>query len=116
MAKYMLERKEPKPIRAIGNTCTYGDISFTWSWETLKPRKSELQKYKEVYEDDPLFKIKPLPLGKTNSSQIYESFEELAGKYLRTQQVLKEIFELLEKHQPPWYLRKHYNLICELLE
>lgn len=37
----------------------------------------------------------------------YESFEELAGKYLRTQQVLKEIFGLLEKHQPPWYLRKH---------
>ena len=30
----------------------------------------ELQKYKEAYEDDPLFKIKPLPLGKTNSSQI----------------------------------------------
>ena len=27
---YMLERKEPKPIRAIGNTCTYGDISYTW--------------------------------------------------------------------------------------
>jgi len=31
MAKmYMLERKEPKPIKAIGNTCTYGDISYTW--------------------------------------------------------------------------------------
>jgi len=28
--KYMLERKEPKPIKAIGNTCTYGDISYTW--------------------------------------------------------------------------------------
>jgi hypothetical protein len=27
---YMLERKEPKPIRAIGNTCTIGYISFTW--------------------------------------------------------------------------------------
>ena len=27
---YMLERKEPKPIKAIGNTCTYGDISYTW--------------------------------------------------------------------------------------
>ncbi len=34
--------------------------------------KSELQKYKEAYEDDPLFKIKPLPLGKTNSSQIHD--------------------------------------------
>ena len=42
------------------------------NWETLKPRKSELQKYKEAYEDDPLFKIKPLPLGKTNSSQIHD--------------------------------------------
>ncbi len=40
--------------------------------ETEKPRKSELQKYKEAYEDDPLFKIKPLPLGKTNSSQIHD--------------------------------------------
>lgn len=37
----------------------------------------------------------------------YESFEEFGGKYLRTQQVLKEVFGLLEKHQPPWYLRKH---------
>ncbi len=27
---YMLERKEPKPIRAIGNTCTIGYISYTW--------------------------------------------------------------------------------------
>jgi len=26
----MLERKEPKPIRAIGNTCTIGYISYTW--------------------------------------------------------------------------------------
>ncbi len=46
----------------------------------------------------------------------YESFEELAGKYLRTQRVLKEIYELLEKHQPPWYLRKHYNAIQNVLE
>jgi len=30
MAMYMLERKEPKPIKAIGNTCTYGDISYIW--------------------------------------------------------------------------------------
>ena len=46
----------------------------------------------------------------------YDAYEELAGKYLKTQKVLKEVFELLEEHQPPWYLRKHYNLICELLE
>jgi hypothetical protein len=46
----------------------------------------------------------------------YEYLEELAGKYLKTQQVLKEIFGLLEEHQPPWYLRKHYNLIVKQLE
>jgi len=46
----------------------------------------------------------------------YEDYEELAGKYLETQQVLKEIFELLEKHEPQWYLRKHYNLIQKVLE
>ncbi|KNZ70296.1 hypothetical protein Tfer_0856 [Thermincola ferriacetica] len=46
----------------------------------------------------------------------YDAFEELAEKYLKTQQVLKQIFELLEEHQPPWYLRKHYNLIHEVLE
>jgi len=87
----MLERKEPKPIRAIGNTCTYGDISFTWSWETLKPRKSELQKYKEAYEDDPLFKIKPLPLGKTNSSQIHDVLPEKQARKQAKNKVLKEI-------------------------
>ena len=31
-------------------------------------------------------------------------------------QALKEIFGLLEKHQPPWYLRKHYNAIQNGLE
>jgi len=46
----------------------------------------------------------------------YDSFEELAGKYLKTQLVLREAFELLEKHMPPWYLRKHYNRIVEVLE
>lgn len=46
----------------------------------------------------------------------YEDYEELAGKYLKTQQVLKQIFELLEEHQPTWYLRKHYNLIVKVLE
>jgi len=30
--------------------------------------------------------------------------------------VLKEIYELLEKHQPPWYLRKYYNAIQNVLE
>ncbi len=46
----------------------------------------------------------------------YDSFEELAGKYLKVQQVLKQIFELLEEHEPEWYLRKHYNLIRGVLE
>jgi len=46
----------------------------------------------------------------------YDSFEELAGKYLKTQLVLREAFEFLEKHMPPWYLRKHYNRIVEVLE
>jgi len=96
--------------------CIVGNDIWKMKNSNKEVECEEYKKYKEAYEDDPLFKIKPLPLGKTNSSQIYESFEELAGKYLRTQQVLKEIFELLEKHQPPWYLRKHYNLICELLE
>jgi hypothetical protein len=45
-----------------------------------------------------------------------ESYEELAGKYLKTQKVLKEVFELLEEHEPPWYLRKHYNAIKTVLE
>ena len=30
--------------------------------------------------------------------------------------VLKEVFELLEEHQPPWYLVKHYNAIKTVLE
>lgn len=34
---------------------------------------------------------------------------------LKVHKVLKEIFDLLEEHQPPWYLRKHYNLIREVL-
>ena len=46
----------------------------------------------------------------------YDDFEELAEKYLKTQQVLKEIFELLEEHQPPWYLRRHYNLMKKVLD
>ena len=45
-----------------------------------------------------------------------ESYEELAGKYLKTQKVLKEVFELLEEHEPPWYLVKHYNAIKTVLE
>lgn len=46
----------------------------------------------------------------------YDDFEELDEKYLKTQRVLKEIFELLEEHQPPWYLRRHYKLMRKVLE
>lgn len=46
----------------------------------------------------------------------YDTYEELTGKYLKTQVVLKQIFELLEEHQPTWYLRKHYNDIKAVLE
>lgn len=46
----------------------------------------------------------------------YDTYEELAGKYLKTQMVLKQIFELLEEHQPAWYLRKHYNDIKAVLD
>ncbi len=40
---YMLERKEPKPIRAIGNTCTYGDISFTWKQVAMSENLESLK-------------------------------------------------------------------------
>jgi len=40
--------------------------------ESERPRKKELQRFEEAYENDPLFKLKPLPLGKTNSSRIHE--------------------------------------------
>lgn len=43
MAKYMLERKEPKPIRAIGNTCTYGDISYTWKQVAMSENLESLK-------------------------------------------------------------------------
>jgi len=39
----MLERKEPKPIRAIGNTCTYGDISFTWKQVAMSENLESLK-------------------------------------------------------------------------
>ena len=40
---YMLERKEPKPIRAIGNTCTHGDISFTWKQVAMSENLESLK-------------------------------------------------------------------------
>ena len=40
---YMLERKEPKPIRAIGNTCTYGDISYTWKQVAMSENLESLK-------------------------------------------------------------------------
>lgn len=33
---------------------------------------SELDKYQQAYGKDPLFKLKSLPLGRTNSSRIHE--------------------------------------------
>jgi hypothetical protein len=30
-------------------------------------------------------------------------------------EALKEVFVLLEEHQPVWYLRKHYNLITKVI-
>lgn len=47
---------------------------------------------------------------------LYEEYDELAGKYLQTQRALKEIFELLEEHQPEWYLQKHYKRVKKILE
>jgi hypothetical protein len=29
--------------------------------------------------------------------------------------VLRTIYELLEEHEPPWYLRRHYNLMVKVL-
>ena len=40
---YMLERKEPKPIRAIGNTCTIGYISFTWKQVAMSENLESLK-------------------------------------------------------------------------
>jgi len=40
--------------------------------ESEKPRKTDRQSFYETYKNDPLFKIKPIPLGKTNSSQIHD--------------------------------------------
>ena len=30
-------------------------------------------------------------------------------------QALQEIFDLLEEHEPPWYLVRHYKRICAIL-
>ena len=55
---YMLERKEPKPIRAIGNTCTYGYISFTWKQvamsENLEALKAIMGKDQRIINRDTL--------------------------------------------------------------
>ena len=55
---YMLERKEPKPIRAIGNTCTYGYISFTWKLvaisENLEALKAIMGKDERIINWDTL--------------------------------------------------------------
>ena len=41
--------------------------------------------------------------------------EQLRAQVVRMRETLKEIFELLEEHEPIWYLRKHYNLITAAL-
>jgi len=40
---FMLERQEPKPIKAIGNTCTYGDISYQWKQVAMSEDKEALK-------------------------------------------------------------------------
>lgn len=52
-----------------------------------------------------------------------EARNHLAGRVIslesqlqKTQQTLKQIYELLEEQQPPWYLRKHSQLIRKTLQ
>ena len=40
----------------------------------------------------------------------------LESQLQKTQQALKQIYELLEEQQPPWYLSKHSQLIRETLQ
>mgnify|MGYP001335250145 CR=1 FL=1 len=41
--------------------------------------------------------------------------EQLRAQVAQYRDALKEIFKLLEEHEPIWYLRKHYNLITVAL-
>lgn len=46
----------------------------------------------------------------------YRAGIALNDENMRLRKVLREIFELLEEHEPPWYLRRHYNDIKQVLE
>lgn len=45
MYKYILERKEIVPIRAIGNTSTYCDYSYRWKGIAVSNNLNALKNY-----------------------------------------------------------------------
>jgi len=72
------------------------------------------------YDNGNSYAISPVGSAKVIAKLQSKTFDNKANAHLiaaapEMYEALKEIYQLLEKHEPHWYLRKHYNLVAKAL-